>query len=156
MDPDHVPWQPSRLAAKWLDLANSLLSRRWIRFGIIGGLATLAYFLAGLFFVVLLKWPTLTGNGLAYALGFIVSYMGQKRWTFRDNQSASASLPKFAIAQLAGLALNSIIVEQLLNLGARYELAMICASVIVPLMVYFLCRIWVFRPRHSQTSDDHE
>ena len=125
---------------------NSLLALRWVRFGLVGAAATAAYFLCGLVFVKILGLPLLAGNACAYALGFIVSYSGQKRWTFASKGSTGKSLPKFALAQLAGLCLNSIIVDWAVRLGAAYEFAMLLATVLVPVAVYFICKLWVFRP----------
>lgn len=62
---------------RWLaDLVRGLLARRWVRFGIVGGAASVSYFLLGLLFVNVAGLPTLAGNALAYALSFIVSYLG--------------------------------------------------------------------------------
>ena len=53
---------------RWLaDLVRGLLARRWVRFGIVGGAASVSYFLLGLLFVNVAGLPTLAGNALAYA-----------------------------------------------------------------------------------------
>ena len=101
---------------------RGLLARRWIRFGIVGGAATLVYFFCGIAFVTLLGLPVLLGNALAYLAGFVVSYLGQCLWTFR-----------------AG------IIWLLTRVGVIYEVAMWAAIVAVPVAVYFICKRWVFR-----------
>ena len=74
------------LVPAWEDLrrfARNLLARRWIRFGLVGGAATLCYALLGLLFVNAWAMPLLAGNALAYLISFAVSYLGQSLWTFQ-------------------------------------------------------------------------
>lgn len=132
----------------WEDLrrfVRSLLARRWMRFGLVGGAATLCYALLGLLFVNAWGMPLLPGNGLAYLLSFAVSYLGQSLWTFQARGGHRAMLPRFAATQAVGLGLNSCIVWLLVRFGLEYELAMPAAVVLVPVFVYLLCKYWVFR-----------
>ncbi|MFT4301245.1 MAG: GtrA family protein [Desulfovibrio sp.] len=129
---------------------RGLLGKRWIRFGMVGGAATLTYVLLGLLFVNLWGMHVLMGNALAYALSFIVSYLGQSLWTFGTASSASGlshwtRLARFAAAQALGLGLNSAIIWLLMRLSLTYEVAMPVAVLLVPVMVYLLCKYWVFR-----------
>lgn len=125
------------------------VSQRWIRFGVVGCAATLSYYLLGLFFVNFMKMPLLIGNGSAYILSFFVSYAGQSRWTFKARGKDAPMLWRFALAQAAGLALNSLIIEICARLGLVYELSMLLAVVTVPLFVYLVCKIWVFSQREQ-------
>lgn len=124
---------------------RSLLARRWIRFGLVGGAATLCYALLGLLFVNAWAMPLLAGNGLAYLISFAVSYVGQSFWTFQAGGGHWAMLPRFAATQAVGLGLNSCIVWLLVRFGLGYELAMPVAVALVPVFVYLLCKYWVFR-----------
>ena len=72
---------------------RGLLARRWVRFGMVGGAASLSYILLGLLFVNLWGMPVLAGNALAYALSFIVSYLGQSLWTFQVAGAGSGMVP---------------------------------------------------------------
>lgn len=126
-------------------LLHNLLGRRWIRFGLVGGAATLSYALLGLLFVNGCGLPVLAGNALAYLISFFVSYWGQSAWTFRAGSGHKSMLPRFAATQALGLGLNSAIIWLLTGLGLSYELAMPAAVVLVPVIVYLLCKYWVFR-----------
>lgn len=127
-------------------LLTTALQHSFARYLVIGVLATLTYFLGGLLFVRLLSWPLLPGNACAFILGFLVSYTGQRFWTFQQARGCHADfLPRFAIVQLAGLAANSLIIALLDTLGCPYEFSMIAASALVPLLTYVLLRVWVFR-----------
>ena len=136
-------------------LVRGILARRWVRFGIVGGAASVSYFALGLLFVNVLQLPTLAGNALAFALSFIVSYLGQCLWTFRAADSAAGiashrtMLPRFAATQAVGLCCNSAIVWLLVNMGVPYAWAMPIAVLLVPVIVYALCKVWVFKKQAS-------
>ena len=139
---------PDLRSPTWDDLGafvRRLLARRWMRFCIVGGAASLVYFGCGLFFVNLLGLPVLAGNVLAYLVAFVVSYLGQSLWTFRAEGSHRAMLPRFAVTQGLGLALNSGIIWLLTAAGMSYAVAMWVAIAAVPVAVYFICKLWVFR-----------
>lgn len=129
-------------------LAILAISQRWVRFGIVGGAATLSYYLLGLLFVNIMAMPLLFGNACAYILSFFVSYAGQSRWTFQAKGKESPMLLRFAIAQAIGLAINSAIIGICNRIGLIYEISMAIAIVIVPLIVYLICKYWVFTVRN--------
>lgn len=134
-------------------LINYIFAQRWIRFGMVGGAATLSYFLLGLLFVNIMALPLLLGNGAAYVISFFVSYAGQSRWTFQAKDKDSAMLPRFALAQAIGLGINSCIIEICNYLGLIYELSMAIAIVVVPVFVYLICKYWVFRPKDASSHE---
>ena len=148
-------WQCVPGGAAIAALVRGILAKRWVRFGIVGGAASVSYFLLGLLFVSMLGLPTLVGNALAYALSFIVSYLGQCLWTFRAAEAGAgiathrAMLPRFAATQAVGLCCNSAIVWLLMKLGVPYAWAMPVAVLLVPVMVYALCKVWVFKKQTS-------
>ena len=127
-------------------LVRRLLARRWIRFCLVGGAASLTYYFCGLFFVSLLGLAVLAGNALAFLAGFVVSYLGQALWTFQAGGRHRSMLPRFAATQALGLGLNSALIWLLVRAGVSYELAMWAAIAAVPVAVYFICKLWVFRP----------
>ncbi|MBD5417768.1 MAG: GtrA family protein [Desulfovibrio sp.] len=122
-----------------------LLARRWMRFCIVGGTSSLVYYFCGLIFVNLLGLPVLWGNALAYTAGFVVSYFGQSLWTFQARGSHRIMLPRFAATQALGLALNSALIWLFMRAGLSYPVAMWIAIAAVPVAVYFICKLWVFR-----------
>ena len=123
-------------------------ANRLFKFGVVGGAATVSYFLLGLLFVNVLCFPPLLGNSLAYALSFVVSYLGQCLWTFEAKSGSHLKmLPRFAIAQGIGLLINSCIIVACMRFG--YEPSMIVAIFLVPVFVYLVCKFWVFTPRAS-------
>jgi putative flippase GtrA len=134
----------------WADLRSLVLAlwdRRWIRFGVVGGVATVSYAVIGLLLVNIMGAPVLVGNAIAYILSFIVSYLGQCIITFRARQGHMAMLPKYVATQGMGFCLNSCIIWVLTHAGFAYEHAMPIAIVLVPAAVYVVCKYWVFPER---------
>lgn len=135
-------------------LLKKILEDRRVRFTLVGGAASASYFGLGLLFVNLIGMPVLVGNALAYALSFIVSYLGQSMWTFRASGSHMVMLLRFGITQLMGLGINFLIVGACVNMGIFYPAAMAIAICVVPVFVYLICKYWVFRnnPLHSEAE----
>ena len=139
---------PELHSPTWDDLrafATRLLARRWMRFGIVGGAASLTYYFCGLFFVNLLGLPVLAGNTLAFVISFAVSYLGQALWTFQGKGGHRTMLPRFAATQGVALGFNSVLIWLLVRAGISYAVAMWVAIAAVPVAVYFICKLWVFR-----------
>lgn len=128
-----------------------LFGQRWLRFGLVGIAATVSYYILGLVFVTVLNLHLLLGNFLAYAISFIVSYLGQSKWTFESGSNHAKTLPRFAATQIFGLGINSAIIKICATIGIVYEISMLVAIVIVPVFVFFICKYWVF-PSNSKKS----
>lgn len=117
-----------------------------MRFGLVGSAATLVYYCCGLAFVSLCGMPILAGNALAYLVSFVVSYLGQCCWTFQASGAHRTMLPRFAATQAVGLGLNSGIIWLFMRADVSYAVAMWVAIAAVPVAVYCICKLWVFRP----------
>lgn len=137
----------------WLYCKERFPSRLW-RFGVVGVVATSAYYLLGLLLVYVLHLPVLIGNALAFALSFIASYLGQRKWTFQAKGSHKTMLLRFGMTQLFGLALNTIIVKICLTLRLSYKFAMLPPIVIIPIITYIICKFWVFKSTDKNLTEN--
>lgn len=113
-----------------------------LRFGLIGGLATLVHLLVAWW--VLRMWaegsPFLV-NFIAFVVAFQVSFWGHSLFTFRQKGSAW----RFLLVTLGGFAINSSLLWVFLALGVSSPFLAICLSVLlVPLFVFLASRFWVF------------
>lgn len=152
---DAMDWTSSKTMLKTalahpFDFASTLLSIRWIRFGIMGAIATVTYYLLGIFFVPVLGLPLLAGNTLAFVISFIISYLGHLKWTFRSQAAHMAALPRFAATQGIALVFNSIIVEGCNRASIPYEISMLIAISAVPVITYLILKFWVFREKERR------
>lgn len=127
-----------------------LFSQVWARFALIGLLATISYFLLGLLFVYVFRLPVLLGNTLAYILAFLVSYLGQSKFTFNSDSPHTRQLWRFASTQGIALLLNSAVIDICNRSRVSYMFSMILAILLVPVPVYLLCKFWVFRKKNKE------
>ncbi|GGY35798.1 polysaccharide biosynthesis protein GtrA [Bacterioplanes sanyensis] len=117
-----------------------------LRFGLVGGLATLVHL--GVAFFVLQQWPQLSAfwvNLVAFVVAFQVSFWGHSRFTFRQQ----GHWLKFLTVTVTGFAINNSFLWLFLTLGVEDSFVAICLSVaLVPLFVFVASRLWVFaQPR---------
>ncbi|MDR1856710.1 MAG: GtrA family protein [Desulfovibrio sp.] len=122
-----------------------------MRFGAVGGTSSIVYGSIGLLTVKLMGLPVLVGNTIAYVISFVVSYLGQSLLTFQAHLQHKSMLPKYMATQGIGFGLNSVIIWVLTGIGLAYEYAMPIAIFLVPVVVYMLCKYWVF-PQSQRTE----
>lgn len=110
-----------------------------------GGLATVTYYVLAMLLAYLTTCSVMLVNTIAYGAGFIVSYTGQKYWTFQSRSSHKKTLPLFFAVAASGFVLNSLIVWVTVNLGLPYAIAALLATAVVTVMSYILQRYVVFK-----------
>lgn len=114
-----------------------------LRFGLVGGLATLVHL--GVAWLSLLTWPAANPfviNLIAFLVAFQVSFWGHARFTFRQQGSAW----RFMGVTLGGFTLNNALLWLFLTLGIQSPFLAICLAVFfVPLFVFTASRLWVFK-----------
>jgi putative flippase GtrA len=126
--------------------------RYWIhqimRFGMVGGAATLTH--AGVYYYLVagkLLTPLLA-NFAAYAVAFSVSFIGHRHWTFGDarkDRRNNYAIFRFLSVSLSGLAINSAAVLLLVNFLRLPEWTPLIVIVgMTPIFTFLLNRFWVF------------
>jgi putative flippase GtrA len=118
------------------------------RYAAVGAMATAAHYLL---LVALVEWTGLAPGlaaGSGAALGAVVAYAGNRRFTFRQQTTSHGrALPRFALTALLGSLANALIVGGGSALGMHYLLMQVLATVLVMLGTYHLNRIWTFDSR---------
>jgi len=119
------------------------LAAQFARFGLVGILAAAVH--GGLFIaLVALGLAGYLANALAFALAFIVSYLGHSHWTFAD-AARGGRLGRFGLTTAFGFVLNSvfaIVIVDLMSMPAW--LAALPMIGLTPLVVFFLLKTRVF------------
>ncbi len=133
--------------------AEALLGARVfkiVRYLISGGIATVSN-LAILFLLVHFGHiHYLQASILAFAASVAVSFTLQKFWTFQDApmHDMHTQFARYLAVVLANLALNTLLIYLLVELGELWYLAaQALASVVVAIVGYFGYRHFVFRNR---------
>lgn len=117
------------------------------KFAIVGGFATATH--AGLFiFIIEAKIASaLQANFAAFVVAFLVSFLGQYHWTFKNSSDShwTQKMVRFMVVALIGLGLNTaavyIIVDQFL---LPYAYAVLFMTTIVPVTTFIINKKWAF------------
>jgi len=118
-----------------------------LRFGIIGGSATATQFVTVVIMVSFLQTNPLVANVLGYGLGFCISYLGHRNWTFAGTeQETKKTLPRFFTVVAFGLLANEAVYYILLHdLHMVYWLALIIVLGSIAVLTFILSKLWVFK-----------
>jgi putative flippase GtrA len=123
------------------------LTRQILRFGLIGGLATLAHLSVAVALVEGAAFPVLRANALAFLAALLLSYLGNRIWTFDGGGTHRRDFSRFALVALTCLAVNQAIVYGAVEaLGWDYRLALAIVVLVIPAASFLLNRQWVFTP----------
>ena len=125
------------------------MKRQLVRFGVIGGAATLVHFLIVNGLVELCSMAALVANVIAYVVALQVSFWGHHHWSFSGHGgSKSNCMAKFVIVSLTGLLLNQLCFYLLLTYTSLdYRLALVVVLGVVAVFTFIMSKIWAFNER---------
>lgn len=119
-----------------------------IRFGAVGGLATLTHVGVAIAAEAGLALSPQSANLAGYLVAVVVSYTGHALVTFKAPVQSAARFMRFILVSLLGLATSSTTVWVATGvLGLAFPVAMLCVAVAVPVVTYIGMRFWVFDGR---------
>ena len=127
---------------------NSLFAHayRILRFGLVGGLATLTYLAVSIGAVQLLDVRPSIASIAAIACGFVVSYTGHHQFTFRLTGRHHVHLPRFGVMQTTiFVVLGGLSTYLLEHKVADPTLVSILVAVSWPLISFVVAQLWVFK-----------
>jgi putative flippase GtrA len=117
---------------------------RWLRFGIIGATATAVHIGVAVAAVEGGGVHPQVGNVLGFAVAFVVSYLGQRYFTFGSTQTHQVALLRFAVVAGTGALVNLLVAGVLLKLGLYYVAAIFIGLLTAAVVTYQLNRQWTF------------
>lgn len=124
------------------------------RFAIIGVMTNLFIYLAYLFLNQLYHAPKLIMTVL-YATSVLISFIGNRQWTFSHQGKLSASFRRFLLVYLFGYILNFLILAVCVDrLGYPHEWVQAFAIFIVAACLFILQRSFVF-PQVAKEEVEH-
>ncbi|RYH58386.1 MAG: GtrA family protein [Alcaligenaceae bacterium] len=98
--------------------------------------------------MLLLHWGPLVSNVAGYAVGLVVSFTLNRRFTFRSQGAAHEDLMRFllifGIAWLSNFAVLALLVR---SFGVHEGVAQVAAGVVYFVLSFVLNKYYVFRPR---------
>lgn len=124
-----------------------------IRFGGVGGIATLAHVLVALVAERGLDLTAQQANLVGFLIAVLLSYFGHSRFTFQSGRGSSDRFLRFVTVALTGLAASSLTVAMVTQgLGLPFAVAMAAVAVAVPAASFVAMRIWVFADHKTALS----
>lgn len=115
-----------------------------LRFGGIGGLATLVHVAVAMIMRGSVEMTPLQSNLAGFVSALLFSYLGHARCTFRVGLNSGTQILRFVFIALLGLAISSGTVRSAEALGFDFGIAMAVVAVLVPVVTYLALRLWVF------------
>lgn len=121
--------------------------RRIARYGVVGSVAAVVYYLSAIALVELGSLHPLAANPVAFVIAFAVNYTGQRTWTFADSaRPHRSSLPRFLLVAMVSFTLNQTLFGLLLaHTPLPYQVALPIAAGSVAALSFMLSLLWAFR-----------
>ena len=126
-----------------------------LRFGAVGGAATLIHILVALLANRAGLAP-MGANFTGFAFAVLFSYVGHARFTFGLAPRLRRHFPRHLAVALLGLGVSSATVWLLhIRLDTDFATAVMIASILVPLATFLALRFWAFRPDRTAAAWKH-
>ncbi|MDP9083635.1 MAG: GtrA family protein [Pseudomonadota bacterium] len=136
-------------------IVSLALGNKFVRFLIVGGVATIIQYLALIGMVERWHWNAVVASSLGYFLSAIANYLLNYYFTFRSDNQHRVAIARFAAVAAAGFILNALLMELLAEkLHVPYVLAQILATGGTLIWNYWANSRWSFDRRRSQDSGD--
>jgi putative flippase GtrA len=126
-------------------VVSSALESKFVRFLIVGGIATLIQYIALIWTVERWHWNAVLASSFGYVLSAGANYLLNYYFTFRSDNQHGVAATRFAIVAAAGFALNALLMECLaVKLHFPYVPSQVLATVGTLLWNYWANSKWSF------------
>lgn len=133
---------------KWI-LRYSNLPRQLVSFSFVGLCSNLLGYGAYLLLVANGIDPKIAVT-LLYSIGVLVSYLGNKRLTFRDTGNVLSSGARYLAVYFMGYLLNLFLIFWFVDrLGFPSQIVQAMAILLVAIVLFAMLQIFVFKPNSS-------
>lgn len=123
---------------------------QFIRFGLIGIVATLCHMGTLIIFVEIFKYEPIMASTIGFILAVIISYVLNYRFTFIARRSHVFFFLRYLVVCITGLAINISIMFLTVNiLKWWYIIGQIFTLAIVPVTNFTLNKYWTFRNKNK-------
>jgi len=128
------------------DRAKQKRSWQFSRFVSVGLIATVVHIVTYVGLVEFGGVSAVWASVPSFCVAVLVSYFGQRHWTFNSLGRHRKQFPKFTAVAILGLLVNVAINVVVVDLaGGSYWVALLIVVAIVPSLTYLANRAWVFR-----------
>ena len=121
------------------------MKNQFLRFALVGMAATVTTYTVLIVGVEGLHINAVAASVAGYALGVVVNYILNYRYTFSSDQHHHVVIPKFLTVMAVGMFINAVVMYATVNwLGLHYLLAQLAAVAVVLMWSYTANRLWTF------------
>lgn len=121
------------------------IAEQFVRFAIVGAGGTTGHYAILLILVELEIAAPMPASAIGFAIGAVVNYFLNHKYTFRSSVPHWNGLPKFLTIAAVGLALNTAVMALTrLNPPIHYVIVQIIATCVVLLWAFTANRAWTF------------
>ncbi len=123
-----------------------MLYRQFLTFAFVGVIAAVAHYGVLILLVELTGMLPVFATLWGFLFGAAVSYVLNRRYTFRSDRPHRAAAPRFLAVSTGGFVLNGLVMLLLNEFwGMPYLLAQVIATLIVLFWNFSANRLWTFR-----------
>lgn len=116
-----------------------------LRFAIVGLAATVTTYAVLITAVEGFQVNAVSASVVGYAMGIVVNYVLNRRYTFGSTQKHRTAIPKFLVVMGIGMALNAAIMYAGINwIEMNYLVAQLAAVAVVLTWSFTINRFWTF------------
>lgn len=125
-----------------------MIKLKILKFLSVGALATIVHVFFYILSLEILNVSAQYANAIGFGVSFLVSYLGQRWWTFKDSIITNEAVAKFKfiLSSLISFCLNALwvfITERVLKIEPTFSVIGIIA--ITPLVTFLILQLWVFK-----------
>jgi putative flippase GtrA len=126
-------------------IAMMSLQTQFVKFALVGGLATALQYAILVALVELPRWPPVVASSVGFAASALGNYLLNRRFTFRSQRRHSEAAPRFAIVALAGFLINAVVMWVCFDLAdLHYLIAQVVATLVALCWTFVANRHWTF------------
>lgn len=83
---------------------------------------------------------------ITYPTGVLISYLGNKNYTFRLYNGGRTVIIKYILSHISGLGINLCVLYVFHDVfGYPYEYIQLLSVIIVAVWLFYICRVYVFK-----------
>ena len=128
-----------------LHLGGRPLTATFVRFVVVGVIATGVHYLVLIAAVELGGWSAVWGSGLGFGTGAIVNYLLNRRFTFRSEVPHGTAVSRFMVVMGGALVLNQLLMHLFTQVaGLPYLVAQVLTTGVTLFWNFIGNSLWSF------------
>lgn len=121
------------------------VGRRFITYALVGAIGTAGHYATLIALTEAAGWPPVWASTCGFAVGALINYYANYRYTFTSKRPHSAAAPRFFLVAAVGAIVNSAVMAFAIGtLGFHYLVAQVVATLLVLAATFLVNMLWTF------------